>query len=214
MAISQFLSEGLSSFNLKGFCYIYTWSSSLCEGKTSFCIGLTMRKLSDFFFVFATGFTSFSVLFIIPLLIIIFFFVHGIGAISFNVDQVLSINPSVNVFVFKDFNFHLKDWMAYSDGTDKSGELCYNFLILNTLFKWLTFKLGSLTLTVLLFWISLFLLTLLFILYWLSLHWEILVRLVVSVSINFPSNSEGDVSFHCTTYGYSCVDWGVVFVII
>ena len=46
---------------------------------------------------------------------------------SSNVDEVLSINPSANVFVFGDFNVHHKDWLTYSGGTDKAGELCYNF---------------------------------------------------------------------------------------
>ena len=50
-------------------------------------------------------------------------------SISFNIDEVLSINPSANVFVFGDFNVHHKDWLAYSSGTDRPGELCYNFSI-------------------------------------------------------------------------------------
>ena len=41
-------------------------------------------------------------------------------------DEVLSINPSANVFVFGDFNVHHKDWLTYSGGTDRPGELCYN----------------------------------------------------------------------------------------
>ena len=47
-------------------------------------------------------------------------------SISSNIDEVLSINPSTNVFVFGDFNIHHKDWLTYSGGTDRSGELCYN----------------------------------------------------------------------------------------
>ena len=31
-------------------------------------------------------------------------------SISFNIDEVLSINPSANVFLFGDFNIHHKDW--------------------------------------------------------------------------------------------------------
>ena len=46
--------------------------------------------------------------------------------ISSNIDEVLSINPSANVLVFRDFNLHHTDWLTYSDGTDRSGELCYN----------------------------------------------------------------------------------------
>ena len=35
-------------------------------------------------------------------------------SILFNIDEVLSINLSANVFVFGDFNAHHKDWLAYS----------------------------------------------------------------------------------------------------
>ena len=49
-------------------------------------------------------------------------------SISSNIDEVLSINPSANVFVFGDFNIHHKDWLTYSGGTDQPGELCYNVL--------------------------------------------------------------------------------------
>ena len=39
-------------------------------------------------------------------------------SISSNIDEVPSINPSANVFVFGDFNVHHKDWLTYSSGTD------------------------------------------------------------------------------------------------
>ena len=50
------------------------------------------------------------------------------------------------------FNVQHKDWLTYSDGTDRPGELSYNFSQ-TTLLRWLTFLLGSLTaiLTFLLF---------------------------------------------------------------
>ena len=32
-------------------------------------------------------------------------------------------------------------------------------------------------------------------------------HVVVSVSIDFPSNSQRDASFHCIAYDYSCADW-------
>ena len=38
-------------------------------------------------------------------------------AVSSYIDEVFSINPSVNVFVFGDFNIHYKDWLTYSGGT-------------------------------------------------------------------------------------------------
>ena len=44
-------------------------------------------------------------------------------SISSNIDEVLSINPSANMFVFGDFNVHYKDWLSYSGGTDRPGEL-------------------------------------------------------------------------------------------
>ena len=47
-------------------------------------------------------------------------------SISSKIDDVLSINPSANMFLFGDFNIHHKDWLTYSGGTDRSGELCYN----------------------------------------------------------------------------------------
>ena len=47
-------------------------------------------------------------------------------AISSIIDEVLSINPSANVFVFRDFNVFYKDWLTYSGGTDRTGEFCYN----------------------------------------------------------------------------------------
>ena len=56
-------------------------------------------------------------------------------SISSNIDQVLSINPSANVFVFGDFNVHHKDWLTYSGGTDRPGELCYYFLSQTTLLR-------------------------------------------------------------------------------
>ena len=54
-------------------------------------------------------------------------------SISSNIDEVLSTNPSVDMFVFGDFNIHHKDWLTYSGDTDRSGELCYNVSISNDL---------------------------------------------------------------------------------
>ena len=44
-------------------------------------------------------------------------------SISSNIDEVLSLSPSANVFVFGDFNVHHKDWLTYYGETDRSGEL-------------------------------------------------------------------------------------------
>ena len=60
-----------------------------------------------------------------------FFFLYrspssAFDSISSNIDEVLSINPSANVFVFGDFNVHHKDWLTYSGGTDRSGKRPYS----------------------------------------------------------------------------------------
>ena len=54
----QFLCEGLSSFNSKGFYYLYALSCSLCEERTSFFTGLISTKLCRFLLMFSTSFTS------------------------------------------------------------------------------------------------------------------------------------------------------------
>ena len=59
-------------------------------------------------------------------------------SISSNIDEVLLINPSANVF--GDFNdVHHKDWLTCSGGTDRPGKLCYNFLISNDLTQMVNF---------------------------------------------------------------------------
>ena len=129
---------------------------------------------------------------------------------SSNIDEVLSINPSANVFVFGDFNIHHKDWLTYSGRTDRAGELYYNFSISNDLTQILNFPT----------WIpdydshSTALLDL-----FISSDTSICLtpmafpplgnpdHVVVSVSINFPINSKQDTLFHRVTYDYSCADW-------
>ena len=106
----QFLCKGLSSCNLKRLYYSYAWSRSLCERRISFCTGLASRKLCRFLLMFLTDFTSLSYFFFLyrspsSSLCMIFY------SISSNIDEVLSINPSANVFVFGDFNVHHKDWL-------------------------------------------------------------------------------------------------------
>ena len=60
-------------------------------------------------------------------------------SISCNLDEVLSINTSAIVFVFADFNINHKDWLTYSGGTDRPGELCCNFPISNDLTQMVNF---------------------------------------------------------------------------
>ena len=108
-------------------------------------------------------------------------------AISSNIDEVLSINPSANVFVIGDFNVHHKDWLTYSGGTDRPGELCYNFSISNNLTQIVNFptRIPDCDSHSPLFWIYLFLLMLVFVLQWLSLLWEILIMLLSQFPLTF-----------------------------
>ena len=87
-------------------------------------------------------------------------------SVSWNIDDVFSINPSLDVLVFGNFNVHHKDWVTHSGGTDRPGELCHNFPISNDLTQVVNFPIqvaDSVSLTVLLFWTYFFLLTLVFI---------------------------------------------------
>ena len=130
-------------------------------------------------------------------------------SLSSNIDEVLSINPSANVFVFGDFNVHHKDWLTYSSGTDQPGELCYNFSISNDLTQMVNFPTripdcDSHSPALL----DLFL----------SSDASICSMMafpplgnsdhvVVSVAIDFPTNSQQDAPFHRIPYDYSCADW-------
>ena len=71
-----------------------------------------LQSVYYFFFLYRSRSSSLSTVF---------------DSISSNIDEVLSINPSANVFVFGDFNIHHKYWLTYSGGTDRPGELCYSF---------------------------------------------------------------------------------------
>ena len=68
-----------------------------------------LQSVSYFFFLYRSPSSSLCTVF---------------DSISSNIDEVLSINPFASVFVFGDFSVHHKDWLTYSGGTDRSGELC------------------------------------------------------------------------------------------
>ena len=130
-------------------------------------------------------------------------------SVSSNIDEILSINPSENVFVFGDFNVHHKDWFTYSGRTDRSGELCHIFTISNDLTQminsptWIT-DCDSHSPAFLDLFISSdtsICSTMAFPPFGKSAH------LVVSASIDFPSYSQWTSPFHCTAYDYSHVDW-------
>ena len=96
----QFLCDRLSSFNPKGFYYSYTWSCSLCEGRTSFCRELFTGKLYRFLQIQLTLLCSVSYFFLFlswsPSLSLCLVF----GSISSNMDEVLSINPGLSMNIF------------------------------------------------------------------------------------------------------------------
>ena len=96
-------------------------------------MGLISRKLCRFLPMFSNSFISPRSYF--------FFFYRSpssslctvFGSVLSNIDEILSINSSANVFVFGDFNVDHKGWLTYSGGTDGPGQLCYNFSISNDL---------------------------------------------------------------------------------
>ena len=119
----QFLCKRLSSFSLERLYYSYAWSCSLCERRTSFCMGLISRKLFRFLLFFwlalLRSVSYFFFLYQSPSSLLCMAF----DSISSNIDKVLSINPSAYVLVFGDFNIHLKDWITCFGGTDRPCEL-------------------------------------------------------------------------------------------
>ena len=150
--------------------------------------------MSYFFFLYQSPSSSFCTVF---------------DSISSNIYEVLSINPSANVFVFGDFNAHHNDWLTYSGGTDRPGELCYNFSISNNLTQIVNFPTqipdcDSHSPALLDLFISSdtsIFSTMAFPPLGNSDH------IVVSVSIDFPINSKQDTPFHCVAYDYSRADW-------
>ena len=170
------------------------------SGDSHLCFQLALlHSVSYFFFVYQSLYLSLCTVF---------------DSVSSNIDEVLLINPSANVFVFGDFNVHHKDWPTYSGGTNQLGELCYNFSISNDLTQMVNFltrisDCDSHSPALL----DLFLLTQVFVLQWLSLHWEILILLL----------SQFPLTFHQIHKGMPCfIAWlmtilvliGMVFVII
>ena len=87
-------------------------------------IGLIPKNFQDSY-SFLTGFNSFSDLCQFPLSITYLLrpLYMVVEAIWTNIDEVLSINPRANIFVSKDFHCHHKDWLNYSGGTCRFGEL-------------------------------------------------------------------------------------------
>ena len=81
------------------------WFCSFCEGRPSFTLELQGRLLLMFLTVALLDSVSYFVFLLSPSLSLYMVF----DSISFNIDEVLSINPSA-VFIFGGFNAHDKDW--------------------------------------------------------------------------------------------------------
>ena len=174
----------------------FAWNLSLENSADSYlCFQLALlHSMSYFFFLYQSPSSSLCMVF---------------DSISSSIDEILLINPSVNVFVFRDFSIHHKDWLTYSAGTDRPGELCYNFSISNDVTHIVNFPT----------WIpdcdshSPALLDL-----FISSDASICSTMafpplgnsdhaVVSVSIDFPINSKQDTLFHHVAYDNSRADW-------
>ena len=168
--LAVYVKEGLPfarDFSLKNFA-----DSQLC-----FRLVL-LQSVSYFFFLYRSPSSSLYTIF---------------DSISSNIDDVPSINPSANMFVFGNFNVHHKDWLTYSGGTVRPGKLYYNFSISNDLTQTVNFltripdcNYHSPAL------LDFFLLTLVFDLQWLSLlHWGILIMLLSQFPLAFHQIHSG-----------------------
>ena len=112
------------------------------------------------------------------------------------------INSFADVFVIGVFDIHHQDWLAYSDGTDRSDELCYNFSISNDPAQIPDCDFHSPVL------LDLFLCSYASICSAMaSLPLGNSDHVVVSVFIDFPSNLQWNAWFHCITFDYSHADW-------
>ena len=112
-------------------------------------------------------------------------------SISSNIDEVLSINTSANAIVFGDFKVHHKDWLISNDlpqmvnfptripGCDSHSPALLDLFLSSDASICSTMAFPPLGNS----------------------------DVVVSVFIDFPSNSQYDVLFHRIAYDYSRADW-------
>ena len=135
----KFLCVGLSSFNLKRFCSVTDMHDLVVYVKEGLLLAkvLSLENSVDFYLWFWMTFphsvSYFRFLYRSPPLSLC----KICDAILLNIDKVLSINPSDNVFVFRDFNIHQKGWLIYSGGTDRLDELCYNLSQINLFYNFI-----------------------------------------------------------------------------
>ena len=138
------------------------------------CFWLTLlHSLPYFFFLCPSPYSPLSAVF---------------RANSSDIDKALLIRPSVNIFVFRGFNVHRRNWLSPSNGND------IIFLSQMPLLRWLTFLLGFLDCdcqspAALVMYI--FIVTLVFVPQWLSLHWEILIIFLFQFPLTFIQTQKG-----------------------
>ena len=95
--------HGLAVYVKEGLPCTYNLSQeNLADSYLCFQLAL-LYSVSYFFFLYRSPSSALCTVF---------------DSISSNIDEVLLINPSANVFVFGDPNIHHKDWLNYSGGTD------------------------------------------------------------------------------------------------
>ena len=120
---------------------------------------------------------------------------------SSKIDEGLSINPSANVLSLQTLVSIIRTGSPILVELTNLVNSVIIFLSQMTLLRWLAFlsKSQTVILTVLPFWI-----------YFFTLAFPSLGNfdhVVVSVSIDFPSNSQRDTPFHRIAYDYSQADW-------
>ena len=174
----QCLCEGLSSFNQNDSVTHIHGLAVYVKEDLPFARDLSLEKSAASYLRFWLALPHSVSCFFPPLSITL---CTVFDAILSKIEEVLWISPSANVFVFGDFNICHKDELTYSGETDR------------WLLRCLTFLFGSLTvtLTILLFWIYLFLLTVVFVLQWISLRWEILIMLLSQFPLTFHELKTG-----------------------
>ena len=173
----------------------FAWDLSLENSVDSYlCFRLALLHSVSYLFFLYQSLSSF--------LCMVFY------SISSNIDEFLSFNQSANVFLIGDFNVHHKDCPTYSGGTDRPGELCYNFSISNDLTQMVNFPTrihdcDSHSPALLDLFISSDP----------TIYYTMAFpplgntdHVVVSVFIDFLINLKQDTPFYCIAYNYSCAD--------
>ena len=118
-------------------------------------------------------------------------------------NEAFSFNPSANLFVFIDFNIHHKDWLTYSCGTDRPVNSIINNFTQTVNFPTRILDYDSCSPALFYLFISSDASTFSTICFFSTKSSN---HVVVSVSIDFPTNSKPNAPFHRIAYDYSRAD--------